>query len=76
MIKIISRPEPKAIRHWRITCRHCNTVFECDDTDFTNEIVGHGERDDTIRCPYCGIRLCAMNMVFGHYMKNIDEERD
>lgn len=43
-MKIIKRGElPKAQVH-RCTCKECNTIFECDDT----ELIGGG-----ITCPVC-----------------------
>ena len=54
MIKIIRAPKPAKIAQYRVTCKRCGTIFECDSTDFHNIIVGHRDSDTVVNCPICG----------------------
>jgi len=75
MIKVIKAPTPKAIANYRVTCKHCGTIFECNDNDFRNEVVGHGDCDDIVRCPTCG-SSCSFRLSpwFCEIVKLNDEE--
>ena len=55
MIKVISRPKaPKHIKHqYKVTCKRCGTVFECDDEDFHEIIAGFHDTDYVVNCPTC-----------------------
>lgn len=54
MIKIIKTRElPKHDYTYRVTCKSCGTVFECNESDFHTEIVGFHDSDNIIYCPIC-----------------------
>lgn len=62
MIKVIKAPAPKAIANYRVTCKRCGTIFECNTNDFRNEIVGHGDCDEIVHCPTCG-NSCSFRLT-------------
>ena len=55
MIKVISVPGvPKHMKHqYKVTCKHCGTIFECDEEDFHEEIAGFHDTDYIVNCPTC-----------------------
>ena len=55
MIKVIERHEVAipTIQKFRITCKRCHSVFECEKTDFHWLQVAHGFGADAIFCPVC-----------------------
>ena len=58
MIKIIKMQEPPKYNYtYRVTCKNCGTIFECNESDFHTEMVGFGDSDDMVHCPICQDRL-------------------
>lgn len=62
MIRVIKAPAPKEIANYRVTCKRCGTIFECNTNDFRNEIVGHGDYDEIVHCPTCG-NSCSFRLT-------------
>lgn len=38
---------------YQIYCKRCLTTFKCNESDFHEEIMGHGFVDHVTRCPKC-----------------------
>ncbi len=75
MIKIIeTKPKvERKIKRYRVECKHCRTIFECDDTDFRNTMIGHGDYVDIVRCPICHEGLSFMFAPWLCEIKTIEE---
>jgi len=59
MITIIRRGniESTDTSRYVVTCDHCNCLFVAAGSDFKVRMVGHGDYDEMIHCPYCGREL-------------------
>lgn len=72
MIKIIKKGWcRKNLPTYEITCKHCHTVFTCNDDDLRDVMVGHGEYYDAVVCPFCHNELvlkfatdCDMKVIY------------
>ena len=77
MIKIIKGPD----QQYRITCKRCGTIFECDDSDFHEEIAGHGMTDYVVYCPTChkvcsemlSSQFCIVSPINRYEDRHLDE---
>ena len=52
MIHIEKLPEELKPVKYYVICQ-CGTEFTCDSIDWSEYIVGHGEKDDIVVCPTC-----------------------
>lgn len=53
MIKVIVRRNAPKGKHYRITCTHCKSIFECEPTDCYKIPISHGTVVSAIHCPVC-----------------------
>ncbi len=71
MIKIIKQgnsiKKETYIKTYQITCKICNTIFECFEDDLNFEVTGHGESDKYIQCPNCFEKLYLRSNFFCNY---------
>ena len=59
MITIIERHEPETRRaRFRVTCKICKSIFECDESDTVRGLIGHGVIAERVKCPVCWSTCC------------------